>query len=153
MCYRDHKKKELADKISHCPNCGEEIPKGIASDLKLISGYRCSKCKIDIANTYLPGGGHYSGKLLDICRALHAEEMAIIGLAGISKPNNGELILYTTTFPCNLCANKIVAAGIKRIWYAEPYTMEESRNILVKAGVKMLKFEGVKSTAYFRLYA
>lgn len=153
MCYRDYKKKEHANKISHCPNCGTRMPKKILSDMKLLSGYICSSCKINISNTYLPGGGQYTGKLLDICRALHGEEMAIIGLAGISKPDEGELVLYTTTFPCNLCANKIVAAGIKRVWYAEPYTMEESKNILEKGDVYMLKFEGVKSTAYFRLYS
>jgi len=153
MCYREYRKKELADKITHCPRCGEQIPDEVISDLKSLSGYRCSNCQINIANTYLPGGSQYSGKMLDICRALHGEEMAIIGLAGISKPNEGDLVLYTTTFPCNLCANKIVAAGIRRVWYAEPYTMEESKNILVKGNVDVLKFQGVKSTAYFRLYS
>lgn len=29
--------------------------------------------------------------------------------------------LYSTTFPCHLCARHIVAAGIKRVTYIEPY--------------------------------
>jgi len=63
------------------------------------------------------------------------------------------LVLYTTTFPCNLCANRIVAAGINRVVYAEAYTMKESKEILRRGTVEIQKFEGVKSTAYFRLYA
>ena len=88
-----------------------------------------------------------------MCRALHAEENAILGLSGVVKPRKGELVLYTTTFPCNLCANKIIAAGIKTVYYAEPYTMKEAKELLVKIGVDIKKFEGIKSIAYFRLYA
>lgn len=29
--------------------------------------------------------------------------------------------LYSTTFPCHLCARHIVAAGIRRVVYIEPY--------------------------------
>ena len=29
--------------------------------------------------------------------------------------------LYSTTFPCHLCARHIVAAGIRRVTYIEPY--------------------------------
>ncbi len=90
---------------------------------------------------------------MDVCRALHAEENAILGLAGVAKTGKGELVLYTTTFPCNLCANKIIAAGIKTVYYAEPYTMRESKELLEKCGVEVKKFEGIKSSAYFRLYA
>jgi deoxycytidylate deaminase len=100
----------------------------------------------------LPGEKEAPGKLLDMCRALHAEENAILGLSGISKTGDGKLILVTTTFPCNLCANKIVAAGIKTVYYAEPYTMKEAVEILSKCKVEPIKFQGIKSSAYFRLY-
>lgn len=29
--------------------------------------------------------------------------------------------LYTTTFPCHLCAHHIIAAGIEKVVYIEPY--------------------------------
>lgn len=119
----------------------------------LLADYACSECGFKAFRVCLPGKEAAPGKLLDMCRALHAEENAILGLSGISKGAMGELVLYTTTFPCNLCANKIVAAGIRTVYYAEPYTMKESKELLEKCGVKVEKFEGIKSSAYFRLYA
>jgi deoxycytidylate deaminase len=151
-CYREHVKEGLAKQFIFCPNCGRKIPKTVQSNLKRFEDYKC-RCKTEILNAYLAGTAESSGKLLDICRALHGEENAIIGMAGVSKSHKGKLVLYTTTFPCNLCANKIVAAGIELVIYAEPYTIEESKNILASGKVDVLKFEGVKSTAYFRLYS
>jgi len=170
-CYRDYLQEEHAKKFKNCPNCGQQIPDKIkcphcdslseirtlqCSNCKrdLLTDYKCSNssCKCEIFSTYLPGEKEAPGKLLDMCRALHAEENAILGLSGISKTGDGELILYTTTYPCNLCANKIVAAGIKTVYYAEPYTMKEATEILSKCEVESIKFQGIKSSAYFRLY-
>ncbi len=153
MCYRDYIKKKLANEIKFCPNCGKKVAQRAFKSFKKFTEYKCSKCKTLILDKYLPGRAKRSGRLLDICRALHGEEVAILGLERMSESNQGALVLYTTTFPCNLCANKIVEAGIKRIYYSEPYAEEESKKILEDAGVKVLKFEGVKSTAYFRLYS
>ena len=169
-CYRDYLQAELAKKFHHCPNCGKRIPiklkcphcgtknatiqsQCVKCEEELLPRFTCEECACMIFSEYLPGGRDTPGKLLDVCRALHAEENAIIRLAGIGKASNGELVLYTTTFPCNLCANKIVAAGIRRVVYAEPYPSEESKKVLDAGGVPVQKFEGVKSTAYFRLYA
>ena len=91
-------------------------------------------------------------KILDYCRALHAEENAIINMArmGISYPME-KVTLYTTTYPCNLCANKIAQVGIKNIVYFEPYPMEEAKNILSTHGVTQTPFEGVTYNGYYRL--
>ncbi|MCG3773955.1 MAG: tRNA-specific adenosine deaminase [Nitrospira sp.] len=53
-------------------------------------------------------------------RAVHAEMSAIVSAArqGISVD---KAVLYTTTFPCHVCARHIVAAGIERVVYVEPY--------------------------------
>ena len=66
-------------------------------------------------------------KILDLCRALHAEENAIINMtrSGVST-NFGKATLYTTTYPCNLCANKIAQVGIKKVIYYEPYPQKEA---------------------------
>ncbi len=93
-----------------------------------------------------------SCKILDYCRALHAEETAILNLAksGNSTMNRGAT-LYTTTYPCNLCANKIVQVGIKNVVYLEPYPMLEAKSILKENNVKDEAFEGVTFNGYFRL--
>lgn len=92
-------------------------------------------------------------KNLDYCRALHAEENAIVNLArnGRSVPLQ-ECVLYTTTYPCRMCANKIVNVGLKHIVYVEPYPDEAVKLILENADVDARFFEGVTFKAYSRLY-
>lgn len=54
-------------------------------------------------------------KILDYCRALHAEENAILNVTRTGSSSElKEATLYTSTYPCNLCANKITQVGIKR---------------------------------------
>lgn len=91
-------------------------------------------------------------KILDYCRALHAEENAILNVARVGAsaalPTS---TLFTTTYPCNLCANKIAQVGIKHIVYFEPYPMKEAKKILEDKGVEQEPFEGVTYNGYFRL--
>jgi deoxycytidylate deaminase len=58
--------------------------------------------------------------LIEYGRAVHAEMAAITDAAkrGVSIK---DLTLYSTTFPCHLCARHIIAAGITRVVYIEPY--------------------------------
>ena len=149
-CYRDSAKRGISGLFKHCPSCGRELPPEVIHDYHRIADHSCD-CGVRLKEC-LPGTGEERGRLLDMCRALHAEENAILGLSGTCKSGDGELVLYTTTFPCNLCANKIVEAGIKTVVYAEPYPMKEAKDILRLGGVTPRKFEGVKSTAYFRIY-
>ncbi|MEX1027193.1 MAG: deaminase [Candidatus Paceibacterota bacterium] len=53
-------------------------------------------------------------------RVVHAEMDALLACArsGVS-PKGGTL--YSTTFPCHNCAKHIIAAGIHRVVYIEPY--------------------------------
>ena len=96
---------------------------------------------------------HRKFKNLDICRSLHAEENAIINLArnGGAVPLD-RCTLYTTTYPCRLCANKIVNLGIKRVIYLEPYPDPEAKVILETGGPKDEFFEGITFKAYSRVY-
>ncbi|MGI5906497.1 MAG: deaminase [Candidatus Pararuminococcus gallinarum] len=90
-------------------------------------------------------------KMLDYCRALHAEESAIVNMARLSvSANLSKATLYTTTYPCNLCANKIAQVGIKQIVYFEPYPQQEAKDILNVHNVKQTPFEGVTFNGYFR---
>lgn len=58
--------------------------------------------------------------LTEFGRVVHAEMEALLacGRARISMKDG---TVYTTTFPCHNCAKHIVAAGIKRVVYIEPY--------------------------------
>jgi deoxycytidylate deaminase len=58
--------------------------------------------------------------LIEFGRIVHAEMLALSDAArkGISVEG---ATLYCTTFPCHLCAKLIVAAGIKKVVYLEPY--------------------------------
>ena len=57
---------------------------------------------------------------VEFMRAVHAEMAAIINAArrGISIDT---CVMYSTTFPCHDCAKHIVASGISRVYYIEPY--------------------------------
>jgi deoxycytidylate deaminase len=62
-----------------------------------------------------------AGSIIEYSRAIHAEMEAILGLARSQGGSTESCTLYTTTFPCHNCARHIIAAGIKRVVYIEPY--------------------------------
>lgn len=53
-------------------------------------------------------------------RVVHAEMEALLACARSSISCRGAT-LYCTTFPCHNCAKHIIAAGIERVVYIEPY--------------------------------
>ena len=59
--------------------------------------------------------------LIEYSRAVHAEMDAITSLARSSHSSSKDKIMYCTTYPCHVCARHIVAAGIKKVVYIEPY--------------------------------
>lgn len=60
-------------------------------------------------------------QLIEYSRAVHAEMEAIISVARSGGQGVKGATLYTTTYPCHNCARHIVAAGIDRVVYIEPY--------------------------------
>lgn len=67
--------------------------------------------------------------LIEFSRSVHAEMDAITSIArnGGQSTKNG--YLYTTTFPCHNCARHIVAAGISKVFYIEPYEKSLAINL------------------------
>jgi len=59
--------------------------------------------------------------LIEFSRAIHAEMDALLSFTRSGKHIPKNSVLYTTTFPCHNCARHIVASGIKKIVYIEPY--------------------------------
>lgn len=64
--------------------------------------------------------------LTEFQRPVHAEMSALMDAARRGVPVD-KTTLYTTTFPCHGCARHIVAAGIKRVVYIEPYAKSLAR--------------------------
>ncbi len=64
--------------------------------------------------------GSHLANSIEYFRAVHAEMAAVVDAArrGVSVKDG---VLFCTTFPCHDCAKHIVAAGIQRVLYIEPY--------------------------------
>ena len=59
--------------------------------------------------------------LIEYSRSIHAEMEAILSVARSNKPGMIGATMYASTFPCHNCARHIVAAGIGKVIYIEPY--------------------------------
>ncbi|WES90494.1 anti-phage dCTP deaminase [Dickeya fangzhongdai] len=59
--------------------------------------------------------------IIEYSRAIHAEMDAILSLARNTSTGTIGKIMYCTTYPCHSCARHIVASGIKKVIYIEPY--------------------------------
>jgi len=140
-CYKDEKIKTVLKEYEHCPKCGKELQFPEEFNLPFI----CD-CGARLGSDFMPG------KMLDLCIAVHAEEAAILQASKFGGTQVEGSTLYTTTFPCPLCAKMIVHAGIRAVYFAEPYPEDEAINILEEAGMPPKLFEGVKGRAYHKLF-
>lgn len=66
--------------------------------------------------------------ILEFGRMVHAEMSAICAAAKRGLPVKGAT-LYCTTFPCHMCARHIIAAGIRRVVYIEPYPKSRAKEL------------------------
>ena len=78
-----------------------------------------------------------SGERHELCRALHAEQNAIIQAATFGHSIERATI-YITHQPCIICAKMIINAGIQRIIVGEGYPDEYAVSILEEAGLKIV---------------
>ncbi|MDI6813608.1 MAG: dCMP deaminase family protein [Desulfitobacteriaceae bacterium] len=75
-----------------------------------------------------------SGERTEICRAVHAEQNALIQAAKHGVAIEGADI-YTTVEPCVLCTKLLINAGIRRIIYQVPYPDSLARELSLEAGL------------------
>ncbi|MDQ7778928.1 MAG: dCMP deaminase family protein [Planctomycetota bacterium] len=78
-----------------------------------------------------------SGERHEICRGVHAEQNAIVQAAVFGGPIAGAC-LYTTTFPCVICAKLLLNAGIRRIVFETDYEDPLAKKILREGKVKLV---------------
>jgi deoxycytidylate deaminase/dephospho-CoA kinase len=141
-CFRDivrHERYELlATSGAKCPYCGEPMQHD------LLPPWRCPACLRKLDDAFFPD------RAMKWCTALHAEERAIINAAGRDLART---TLYTTTYPCILCAEKIIHVGIRDIVYVEAYPDVHAAVLFKQANVATRRFEGVRSRNFERYFA
>jgi len=64
----------------------------------------------------------------EFSRPVHAEMAALIDAARRGVAVDGHS-MYVTTFPCHNCAKHIIAAGLRRVVYLEPYPKSRARSL------------------------
>jgi len=79
-----------------------------------------------------------SGERQELCRAIHAEQNAIIQAAVHGVAIEGAT-LYATLQPCILCAKMLINCGVREIYYLEGYPDELSLQMFEEAGVSLHK--------------
>lgn len=101
---------------------------------------------------------------MEYSRSVHAEMEAILAVARSGRSGIIGSILYVTTYPCDNCAKHIIASGIHKVVFIEPYPKSRAqsfyRNLIseqsdtneIKNTVKFAQFIGVSPQAYHRLF-
>lgn len=70
-----------------------------------------------------------SGQRHEICRGVHAEQNLIAQAAVHGVKTEGATV-YCTNQPCIICAKLLINAGIKKIYYQEPYEDDFTEKML-----------------------
>lgn len=81
-----------------------------------------------------------SGTMHEKCRAVHAEQNAIIQAAVHGVQISGAT-LYCTHQPCILCTKMIINAGIKHVVYVNAYPDPNSIGFFEEAGITVKQYK------------
>lgn len=81
-----------------------------------------------------------SGTRQEFCRAVHAEQNAIIQ-AAVNGTSIKDGTLYTNTYPCSICARMIINAQIKRIVYDSDYEDNLAKELLEESKIEIVKYK------------
>lgn len=66
--------------------------------------------------------------LTEFGRVVHAEMAAICDAARTGRSIKGS-VLFCTTFPCHNCTKHILAAGVSRVYFLEPYPKSKAKEL------------------------
>ncbi|WP_437486723.1 anti-phage dCTP deaminase [Sorangium sp. So ce1014] len=145
-CYNDDEKSLIVEQLLSVLN---EIPAIKANaDIK-------QEIKKALGKTRING-------LIEFSRAVHAEMDAILAVARAGETGLVGATIYTTTYPCHNCAKHIIATGIKRLVFLEPYEKSLARKLHNDAikdpgkssdGVEFDSYSGVAPRRYNYFFA
>jgi deoxycytidylate deaminase len=100
--------------------------------------------------------------LIEFSRAVHAEMHALLsaGESNGNKIRGGKL--FVTTYPCHSCARHLVAAGVREVYFLEPYrkslaTKLHADSITEREGdtdkVRLMPFDGVAPSRFLKFFS
>jgi dCMP deaminase len=78
------------------------------------------------------------GQRHEVCRALHAEQNAIIQAAVHGVALDEDVTCYCLAQPCVTCAKMLINSHVSRIVYRDPYPDELAQQMLAEAGVTLV---------------
>lgn len=84
-----------------------------------------------------------SGTRQEFCRAVHAEQNAIIQAAVDGVKIEGGT-LYVNTYPCSICARMIINAEIKRIVYNSDYQDPLAKELLKESDIEVVSYKSLR---------
>ena len=159
-CYNDTNKIKIK----------ERIKKVLSNEVSAVLGISAGQAVADINLTRLLNSldkiaeGIYKdskiSSVMEYSRSIHAEMDVITSMARKQNGDTKDKILYTTTYPCHNCARHIVAAGIKKVVYIEPFdkslALDLHNDAITKneesSKVIFCDFEGVSPRRYNKFF-
>lgn len=116
-CFNDEKKNKVSNEIGEIilPHLQDFLKKNEVADSE-----EKSQALAKIISTKIRGESRLKD-LIEFSRAVHAEMDALVNLGRTGQGTSQDAVLYTTTYPCHNCARHIVAAGIRAVYFIEPY--------------------------------
>lgn len=82
------------------------------------------------------GADASSGKSLDSCKAVHAEQNALLQCSDVFKIQTA----YVTAQPCITCMKLLLNTSCRRIVFIEPYPHKEAVEMWLASGRKLVQF-------------
>jgi len=111
----DQRRVQAADEILRSAD-----PEFLELAQPLLAAFRSKIAEFDLTTDSLVSSFRTRVDITEFGRAVHGEMDALLSCARAGVSPQGA-VLYVTTFPCHNCTRHIIAAGIERVYYIEPY--------------------------------
>ena len=152
------KKQLLRDLLERLLRTGmlSDEAKAIGSASSIVEALTKKPSNPDAPKAYGSLVGASVMELTEYGRVVHAEMCAICDAARLGRALK-DAILFCTTFPCHNCTKHLLAAGISRVIYMEPYPKSKAKELHMheieiekrsETRVSFLPFLGISPARY-----
>lgn len=130
-CHNDRKKRELYDHLAiwMAANLSEALAKEVIPEDLILNSDVAEGQRLELSgklSAALPKLAHRLSDApgirdaIEYSRAIHAEMATLLAAAREGISTHGAS-MFVTVFPCHNCARHLVAAGLKKVEFIEPY--------------------------------